>query len=100
MCLSEKLLNLKAMKHFVLGFFLLLVCCSKLTAQPAAIGQWREHMDYRSGKRVALADDTVYVATNFGAYSVGREDGEISRLSKVTGLNDVGVRTLGYDAAG
>lgn len=88
------------MKHFVLGFFLLLVCCSKLTAQPAAIGQWREHMDYRSGKRVALADDKVYVATNFGAYSVGREDGEISRLSKVTGLNDVGVRTLGYDAAG
>ncbi len=88
------------MKHFAVYFFLLLLCCTKLTAQLAPIGQWREHMDYRSGKRVALAADKVYVATNFGAYSVGREDGEITRINKVNGLNDVGVRTLNYDAAG
>jgi hypothetical protein len=87
------------MKHFAVCLFLLLLCCTKLLAQLAPIGQWREHMDYRSGKRVALAADKVYVATNFGAYSVGREDGEITRISKVSGLNDVGVRTLNYDAA-
>ncbi|HLP37387.1 two-component regulator propeller domain-containing protein [Lacibacter sp.] len=88
------------MKYSVVCFFLLLFCCSKLLAQLAPIGQWREHMDYRSGKRVALAADKVYVATNFGAYSVGREDGEITRISKVSGLNDVGVRTLNYYTAG
>lgn len=88
------------MKYSVVCFFLLLFCCSKLLAQLAPIGQWREHMDYRSGKRVALATDKVYVATNFGAYSVGREDGEITRISKVSGLNDVGVRTLNYYTAG
>lgn len=88
------------MKYSVVCFFLLLFCCSKLVAQLAPIGQWREHMDYRSGKRVALASDKVYVATNFGAYSVGREDGEITRISKVNGLNDVGVRTLNYYTAG
>ncbi len=100
MRLSEKLLNLKAMKHFVLCLFVLLLCCTKLLAQLAPIGQWREHMDYRSGKRVALAEDKVYVATNFGAYSVGRADGEITRISKVNGLNDVGVRTLNYYTSG
>ncbi|HLO37600.1 MAG TPA: hypothetical protein VK173_03860, partial [Lacibacter sp.] len=88
------------MKHFAVYLFLLLLFCTKLGAQLAPIGQWREHMDYRSGKRVALASDKVYVATNFGAYSVGREDGEITRISKVTGLNDVGVRTLNYDVTG
>jgi hypothetical protein len=88
------------MRHSVVCFFLLLFCCSKLVAQLAPIGQWREHMDYRSGKRVALASDKVYVATNFGAYSVGREDGEITRISKVNGLNDVGVRTMNYYTTG
>jgi len=99
MSLNEKLLNLKAMTHFRITLFGLLFWCSGVVAQLAPIGQWREHMDYRSGKRVALSNDKVYVATNFGAYSVGREDGEITRMSKVTGLNDVGVRTLNYYTA-
>lgn len=100
MALNEKQLNLNVMKHVALSLFLLFLFSINGIAQLAPIGQWREHMDYRSGKRVALANDKVYVATNFGAYSVGREDGEINRFSKVTGLNDVGVRTLNYYAAG
>ncbi len=76
----------------------LLVVCN-VQAQLAPIGQWREHMDYRQGKRVALSDGHVFTATSFGAYVVSRSDGEISRLSKVSGLSDVGVRTLNYNAS-
>lgn len=83
------------------ALFLLLYLAATLqtTAQLQPIGQWREHMDYRSGKRVALAGDKVITATEFGAYIVSRTDGEITRLSKVSGLSDVGVRTLNYSAA-
>jgi ligand-binding sensor domain-containing protein len=84
------------MKTFFL--FIGLTLLQSAFAQMQPIGQWREHMDYRSGKRVAFAGNNVVTATEFGAYMVNRTDGEISRLSKVSGLSDVGVRTLNYSA--
>lgn len=79
--------------------FISLAAILQTAAQMQPIGRWREHMDYRSGKRVTLAGGNVITATEFGAYVVSRADGEISRLSKVSGLSDVGVRTLNYSAA-
>lgn len=79
--------------------FIYLATALQAAAQLQPIGQWREHMDYRSGKRVAFAGDKVITATEFGAYMVSRTDGEITRLSKVSGLSDVGVRTLHYSTA-
>lgn len=73
---------------------------STVAAQLTPIGQWREHMDYRSGLRVTLSTDHVYTASKFGAFSVSFAEGEIERLSKVTGLSDVGIRSIKYNTAG
>ncbi len=87
------------MRYLFCFLILLLFAVCDGQAQLSPIGQWREHMDYRQGKRVALSDGHVFTATSFGAYVVSRNDGEISRLSKVSGLSDVGVRTLNYNAS-
>lgn len=87
------------MRYLFLFFTLMLPGFMSIQAQLTPVGQWREHMDYREGKRVALSDGHVFTATSFGAYVVSRSDGEITRLSKVSGLNDVGVRTLNYNTA-
>ena len=86
------------MKTIAVYLFLFLFC-SSLTAQLVPIGQWREHLDYRSGKRVAATSDRIFVAANFAVYSVAVGDGEITRLSKVSGLHDVGVRTINYQSS-
>lgn len=67
-------------------------------AQLTGIGQWREHMEYKSGLRVTLSADHVFTASNYGAYAVSRSEGEIERLSKVTGLNDVGISAIKYNS--
>ena len=72
---------------------------STVAAQLTPIGQWREHMDYRSGLRVTLSSDHVYTASKFGAFSVSFAEGEIERLSKVTGLSDVGIRSMKFNIA-
>jgi hypothetical protein len=87
------------MRYLFCFLILLLFAVCDGQAQLSPIGQWREHMDYRQGKRVALSDGHVFTATSFGAYVVSRNDGEISRLSKVSGLSDVGVRTLNYNTS-
>ncbi|NCU02873.1 MAG: hypothetical protein GXC73_02705 [Chitinophagaceae bacterium] len=86
------------MKTIAVYLFLFLFC-SSLTAQLVPIGQWREHLDYRSGKKAAATGDRIFVATNFAVYSVAVADGEITRLSKVSGLHDVGVRTINYQSS-
>ncbi|MFY7840356.1 MAG: two-component regulator propeller domain-containing protein [Lacibacter sp.] len=80
----------------VLFLFAFILVAVQTIAQLQPIGRWREHMDYRSGKRVALSANSVYTATEFGAYMVSRNEGEITRLSKVSGFSDVGIRTLNY----
>ncbi len=81
-----------------LFLFVFLITSLQGITQLQPIGRWREHMDYRSGKRVALSVNTVFTATEFGAYMVSKNEGEITRLSKVSGFSDVGIRTLNYSA--
>ncbi len=66
-------------------------------AQLQPIGNWREHLEYKSGFRVTASEKKVFVAGRLGVFSVTRQDGEIERYNKVTGLSDIGIRTIQYD---
>jgi ligand-binding sensor domain-containing protein len=70
---------------------------SKAVAQLTPVGQWREQMEYRPGLRLTLSPDHVFTASKYGAYSVSKAEGEIERLSKVTGLHDAGIRSIKFN---
>lgn len=59
------------------------------------IGQWREHLNYQHTIQV-IKGDYIYCATNNNLFLVD-EKSELERLSKVTGLNDIGVQQIGWD---
>lgn len=61
-----------------------------------AIGEWRDHLPYSRGIRVADAGKVVYCATEFSLFSYDKEEQSIHRLSKVNGLSDVGISSLVY----
>ncbi len=77
----------------LLGSLLLLASPSEAQAPP--IGQWREHLNYRSAIQVIKADQ-VYCATATNLFSVDAQD-EMERFNKITGLHDIGVRCIGWD---
>ncbi|MES2331881.1 MAG: two-component regulator propeller domain-containing protein [Bacteroidota bacterium] len=60
------------------------------------IGQWREHLNYQQAIQV-VNGDKLYCATTTNLFSVDPNK-EIERYSKVSGLNDVGVQCIGWDA--
>ena len=60
------------------------------------IGQWREHLNYQSTIQVLKGDD-IYCATANSLFSVDTNN-EVQRYSKVTGLNDIGIQAIGWDA--
>ena len=72
------------------------ICLSQSPLQP--IGQWREHLSYNNAIQVVNAGNKVFCATTNNVYSVDATN-TIERYSKVNGLNDIGVSTIGFDAA-
>jgi len=60
------------------------------------IGQWREHLNYQGTTQV-LKGDQLYCATTTNLFSIDA-DNEFERFSKITGLNDIGVQCIGWDA--
>lgn len=60
------------------------------------IGQWRDHLNYQQAIQVLQADK-IFCAANTGLFSVDQNDG-IERYNKITGLNDVSVQCIGWDA--
>lgn len=66
------------------------------TAIPA-IGQWRDHLNYKEVTQV-IKGDKIYCATTSAVFSVDAGN-NIERYSKVSGLNDIGVQCIGWDAS-
>lgn len=62
-----------------------------------AIGQWRDHLSYKKGISVAQSPKYIYCATESGLFSLNREDNSMERLSKISGLSDVGVNTIRFN---
>lgn len=69
--------------------------CSSLRAQ-VAVGQWREHMPYAKGLRVAVTPDRIYHAGEHGLYYLDRKADALERLSKINGMSDFGFSAIAY----
>lgn len=80
---------------------LIAVLCSLMSLSAIAqqaIGQWAENLSYRKVFEVTSDGDLAFAASTEGLFSYNLSSGVISRLSKVTGLSDVGIRSLSYSA--
>lgn len=65
-------------------------------SQPTTVGSWRDYLPYNNLKRVVESDNFVYAASDYSLVEYDKRDNSISRLSKVHGLSDIGVSSLGY----
>ena len=79
------------MKKLFLLFLPLLI-----NAQDVPIGYWKDYQSYTSASYIAETDNKIYCVTKGGLFYVNKEDNTVNRMSKVTGLSDVGVKQVGY----
>lgn len=61
-----------------------------------AVGQWRDHLPYTQGVQVADAGDWIYCASEYGLFQYHKTEGDILRLSKVSGLSDIGFSSIAW----
>ena len=86
----------KPFVRILLPFFLFVNTTAFAQNSLPPIGQWREHLNYQSTIQVLKGDD-IYCATANSLFSVDTNN-EVQRYSKVTGLNDIGIQAIGWDA--
>jgi len=60
------------------------------------LGQWRDHLSYRSCIDVTQSDNEAIFASNNGLFFVDKQDKSIQRLTKVHGLTSVGISRIEY----
>ena len=86
------------MQHTLLSLVFLAFLNIPLNAQ-VAVGQWRDHLPYQNGLMVADAGDLIYYAGEDGLFSFHKTNGDVTRLSKITGMSDVGYSAIAYSKA-
>lgn len=96
---NQKTIAIKKTKHILYWNCLVLLVFLPiiLLAQVPPIEQWREHLPWQNAIQVVKGDQ-LYCATQYSVYAVDAKN-EITRYSKVNGLNDIGVNAIGWDAA-
>ena len=80
------------MKKLFLLFLPLLI-----NAQDVPIGFWKDYQSYTSASYVAEAGNRIYCVTNGGLFYINKDDNTINRMSKVTGLSDIGIKQIAHD---
>ena len=61
-------------------------------------GEWRDHLSYRQCYSLADAGRLMYCSSDAGMISYNRTTSELEKYSKVSGLSDVEVSVIAYDA--
>ena len=75
---------------------LLLVFPLYLQAQDVPIGNWKDYLSYNSASYIAGSNRGVYCVASEGLFFIEKEDETVNRLSKITGLSDIGVKQVAY----
>lgn len=82
--------------YSLLVYFIML---SNVFAQQRTLGTWKMFMPYGNGVAMVNTGDKVYHACIKSIFSYNKNTGEIRTYDKASGLNDLEIRTIAYDAA-
>jgi hypothetical protein len=88
--------NYLCLKLGILFCFCIITPCVVAQNPLTPIGNWREHLSYQQAIQV-VKGNKLYCASQNAIFSVDATDG-ITRYSKITGLNDIGIKSIDYDA--
>lgn len=62
------------------------------------VGGWRDHLPYAHVHSVTAGEDKVYCTTPVSMFSIDRAELSLEKMSKITGLSDVGFSVVKYSS--
>ena len=82
------------MKRILYTLLFLNQFISLVNAQDFSVGTWRDHLPYSKFTQVASVGDIIYAATQFSLVEFDNSTNEITKLSTVNGLSEIGISCI------
>jgi hypothetical protein len=67
-----------------------------LSRAQTPVGIWTDNLLYNTAKNLAIGLKTVYASTGSSIISYNKEFAELRKLSRITGLTETGISTIGW----
>ncbi len=64
-----------------------------------AVGEWRDHLSYKYGTQIEYSGDRIYVLTKGSLFYLDLNTFSVDKLTKVSGMSDIGASSLRYSEA-
>ena len=78
-------------------FFGVLICSIYGHAQSLKVGEWRDHLSYKSAYSVCRVDHKIYTSTDRALFVYNTIDNSVERINTLNGLSDTGVSSIESD---
>ena len=81
--------------HYVLLF---LVCTMNtlFSQSDIPLGSWKSYLPHNRALHITQSAEKIFMATEVSVFMVDKDDNSIEFLSKVEGLNDIGIQKIAY----
>ena len=66
-------------------------------AQQVPIGQWRDELPYTYINSLTDAGTRIYASTPYAVFYFDKEDNSVVRITKISGLSDIGISSINYN---
>ncbi len=76
--------------------FLYLIIPLAIMANELPMGGWQTHFAYNNITQITQSEEKVYAISNGSLFSVGKYDYQLSTYSKIFGLSDSDIASIGY----
>ena len=63
-------------------------------AQSLRVGEWRDHLSYKSAQDVCEVGSSIYVSTDRALFEYNIADNSIERINTLNRLSDMGVSSI------
>ena len=87
------------MFHSLMRKFLIISCllfCLPPLQGQTPVGFWTDHLNYNIAKQLAAGSESIFASTGSSVLVYNKEFGELRKLSRVNGLSETGISTLGW----
>jgi ligand-binding sensor domain-containing protein len=88
---------MKAYRYYALLLLIALASGLPTRAQQVPIGQWRDELPYTLFNSVTDAGDRIYASTPYAVVCYNKSDNSVVRISKISGLSDIGISCISYN---
>ncbi len=76
--------------------FLLLILFIQSAFAQIKVGKWRDHFSYNNCTAVCKGNGKIYGATSTGVFWYSLDNGEVGKISRIQGLNDIDISAIEY----